>query len=62
MFIERLLGLQVTHSRYRRQDRFVGGVVDVPASRRSYQLFAAPSRSTPAELDAPGLWLARIEL
>lgn len=63
VFIERLLGLQVTPAQVQRGKNFVGGVVDRSGEAALVQLFATPeSLPTPAELDAPGLWLARIEL
>jgi len=63
VFIERLLGLQVTPPLVQRGKNFVGGVVDRAGEIALGRLFAtANSLPTPAELDAPGLWLARIEL
>jgi putative hydrolase len=63
VFIERLLGLQVTASLVQRGKTFVGGVVDRAGEGALLALFtAADGLPTPAELDAPGLWLARLEL
>ena len=63
VFIERLLGLQVTPALVQRGKNFVAGVVDRAGEGSLSKLFAtATSLPTPAELDAPGLWLARIEL
>ena len=63
VFIERLLGLQVTPALVQRGKNFVSGVVDRAGESSLSQLFAtATSLPTPAELDAPGLWLARIAL
>jgi putative hydrolase len=63
VFIERLLGLQVTPALVQRGKNFVAGVVDRAGEGALSQLFAtASSLPTPAELEAPGLWLARIEL
>ncbi|CAB4565911.1 MAG: zinc-dependent metalloprotease [Actinomycetes bacterium] len=63
VFIERLLGLQVTPALVQRGKNFVVGVVDRAGESVLDRLFAgATSLPTPAELDAPGLWLARIEL
>ena len=63
VFIERLLGLQVTPALVQRGKNFVAGVVDRAGESSLSKLFAtATSLPTPAELDAPGLWLARIEL
>jgi putative hydrolase len=63
VFIERLLGLHVTAALVQRGKNFVGGVVDRAGETALQQLFVhADSLPTPAELDAPGLWLARIQL
>jgi putative hydrolase len=63
VFIERLLGLQVTPAQVQRGKNFVAGVVDRAGEQALVRLFAAPdSLPRPAEIDAPGLWLARIEL
>jgi putative hydrolase len=62
VFIERLLGLQVTPALVQRGKNFVAGVVDRAGEASLSQLFeTTTSLPTPAELDAPGLWLARIE-
>lgn len=61
--IEKLLGLHVTSAQVRRGKLFVGGVVDRAGESALGALFTrAESLPTPAELDAPGLWLARLEL
>jgi uncharacterized protein (DUF2342 family) len=63
VFIERLLGLQVTVSTVQRGKEFVQGVVDRAGEASLTPLFTRPGAlPTPAELDAPGLWLARLEL
>ena len=63
VFIERLLGLQVTPALVQRGKSFVAGVVDRAGETGLLALFTTPDGlPTPAELDAPGLWLARIEL
>ncbi len=63
VFIERLLGVQVTAAQVQRGKLFVGGVVDRAGEGALAALFTRPdSLPTPAELDAPGLWLARLEL
>ncbi len=63
VFIERLLGMQVTAAQVQRGKLFVGGVVDRAGEAALAALFAQPDAlPTPAELDAPGLWLARLEL
>ncbi len=63
VFIERLLGLQITPTLVQRGKAFVGGVVDRAGEAGLLPMFTvAGALPTPAELDAPGLWLARIEL
>jgi len=61
-FVERLLGLELTEETYRRGGAFVTGVIDrggVDALTRLWN--DDRSLPTPAEVDAPGLWLARLE-
>lgn len=62
-FVEKLLGLRLDRRQVERGRAFVAGVVEragtsglAPLHRR------ADSVPTPAELDAPGLWLARLEI
>jgi putative hydrolase len=63
LFIERLLGLRLTHQQVQRGKNFVGGVVDRVGEARLSALLACPKAlPTPAEIDAPGLWVARLEL
>ncbi|HSB85090.1 MAG TPA: zinc-dependent metalloprotease, partial [Ilumatobacteraceae bacterium] len=63
LFIERLLGLRLTHDQVQRGKNFIGGVVDrVGESKLSDLLAGANALPTPAEIDAPGLWVARLEL
>ena len=63
VYIERLLGLRLTHHQVQRGKNFVGGVVDRVGEARLSALLAAPNAlPTPAEIDAPGLWVARLEL
>jgi len=63
LFVERLLGLQLTQEQVQRGKTFTAGVVDRVGEGRLTELFAKPSPlPTPAELDAPGLWIARLEL
>jgi putative hydrolase len=62
VFIERLLGLQVTPALVQRGKTFVAGVVDRAGEAGLVPLFTREGAlPTPAELDAPGLWLARLE-
>ena len=63
LFVERLLGLRLTHHQVQRGKNFVGGVVDrVGEARLSVLLGRPKALPTPAEIDAPGLWVARLEL
>lgn len=63
VFVERLLGLQVTAATVQRGKGFVQGIVDRAGEAALAPLFTRPGGlPTPAEVDAPGLWLARIEL
>jgi putative hydrolase len=62
-FVERLLGLQLGQAQYDRGAAFVRGVVERAGEEGLSRLWAtARELPTPAEIDAPGLWLARIEL
>lgn len=57
----RLFGLDLSRAAYERGAAFVRGVVERDADALG-RLWSSPStRPTPAELDAPGLWLARLE-
>jgi putative hydrolase len=62
-FVERLLGLELTQAQYERGAAFVDGVVE-RAGREALDRLWQSERElpTPAEVDAPGLWLARIDL
>ena len=63
VFIERLLGLQVSPAQVQRGKDFVAGVVDRSGESLLPRLFDTEAGlPTPAEIDAPGLWLARISL
>jgi putative hydrolase len=63
LFVERLLGLQLTAAQVQRGKVFVGGVVDRAGEPALSALFdRADGLPTPAEIDAPGLWLARLDL
>jgi len=62
VFIERLLGMHITPAQVQRGRTFVGGVVDRAGDSALASLFTrADGLPTPAELEAPGLWLARLE-
>lgn len=63
VFVERLLGLRLTDRLVQRGKNFIGGVVDRVGEDRLGSLFASPEPlPTPAEIEAPGLWIARLEL
>jgi putative hydrolase len=61
-FVEQLLGLELTQAAYERGTRFVDGVVERAGPEGLDPLWHDErSLPTPAELEAPGLWLARLE-
>ncbi len=63
VYTERLLGLRLTHDQVQRGKNFVAGIVDRVGEARLSVLLARPQAlPTPAEIDAPGLWVARLEL
>ena len=62
-FAGRLLGLELGRTQYERGAAFVRGVVERAGEEGLSRLWASERElPTPAELDAPGLWLARIDL
>ncbi len=62
-FIEGLLGLKLERAHYERGQAFVDGVVERAGLDGLNRLWDSPAMlPTPNELDAPGLWLARIDL
>ena len=62
-FVERLLGLELTQAAYERGSRFVDGVIEREGWEALERLWRSDRElPTPAEVDAPGLWLARIDL
>jgi len=62
-FVEQLLGLQLTRAQVEQGHAFATGVTERAGHDGLSQLFnKAGNLPTPNELDAPGLWLARIEL
>jgi putative hydrolase len=62
-FVERLLGLELTQAAYDRGAAFVSGIVEREGSTALERLWQSDRElPTPAEVDAPGLWLARIDL
>jgi putative hydrolase len=62
-FVERLLGLELTQRTYDRGRAFVDGVVERAGEEGLVRLWEGERMlPSPPELDAPGLWLARIDL
>jgi putative hydrolase len=62
-FVERLFGLELTQAHYERGSAFVDGVVERAGTDALERLWQSDRElPTPAEIDAPGLWLARIDL
>jgi putative hydrolase len=63
VFVERLLGLHLTRQQVERGRVFVTGVVERGGNAAINKLLELPdSLPTPAEIDAPGLWMARLEI
>jgi putative hydrolase len=62
-FVERMFGLHLTQDRYDRGAAFIDGVVERAGIDGLDPLWRSERElPTPAEVGAPGLWLARIEL
>jgi putative hydrolase len=62
-FVERMLGLELTQATYDRGTAFVDGVVERAGEEGLARLWeSAGNLPSPPEVDAPGLWLARIDL
>jgi len=62
-FVEELFGLELSQATYDRGQAFVSGVVERAGEDALSRLWASDRElPTPAEIDAPGLWLARIDL
>ncbi|MCU1375281.1 MAG: hypothetical protein JWO68_2567 [Actinomycetia bacterium] len=62
-FVGHLLGLEVGQAQYDRGERFVTGVVERAGAEALTRLWADESDlPTANDIDAPGLWLARIDL
>jgi putative hydrolase len=61
VFVERILGLTLNQRAVERGHTFVAGVIE-RGGDLSRLWASAQELPTPAELDAPGLWLARIDL
>jgi len=62
-FVERLFGLELTQATYDCGAAFVAGIVEREGNDGLVRLWESErTLPTPAEIEAPGLWLARIEL
>lgn len=62
-FVERLFGLELTQATYDRGSAFVEGVLERAGEDGLRRLWEdAANLPTPPEVDAPGLWLARLDL
>ena len=62
-FVEKLLGLHLNRRQVDRGRNFATGVVERAGTEGLRPLYESRSAlPTPSELDAPGLWLARIEI
>ena len=62
-FVERLLGLELSQAVYDRGSAFVAGVVERAGAEGLARLWEGEAMlPSPPEVDAPGLWLARIDL
>jgi putative hydrolase len=62
-FVERLLGLELDQDLYDRGRAFIDGIVEREGEEGLGKLWEKVEHlPTPNELEAPGLWLARIEL
>ena len=63
VFLERLLGLSLTRAQVERGVAFVEGVIEREGEPGLARLWTSEKAlPTPAEVDAPGLWLARLEV
>ena len=63
IFVHRLLGLRLTNDQVQRGKVFAGGVVDRVGEAGLISLLGrADALPTPAELEEPGLWIARVDL
>jgi putative hydrolase len=61
LFVERLLGIRLGAEQVSRGKAFVQGVVDRGGEHALLPLLEVPgSMPTPSEVDAPGLWIARV--
>ena len=62
VFVERLLGVDLTSEQVERAQQFIAGVLERAGDDGVALLLAKPGNlPTPSEIVAPGLWLARLE-
>ena len=62
-FVDHLLGLELTDAQFTRGRTFVHGILERVGEEGLARLWSDSAHlPTPAEIDAPGLWLARIDL
>jgi putative hydrolase len=62
-FVGRMLGLEIDQAQYERGGRFIAGIVERVGPDALPRLWVSERNlPTPNEVDAPGLWLARIDL
>jgi putative hydrolase len=62
-FVERLFGVELGQAQFDRGDAFVRGVLERAGDEGLARLWHSEHElPTPAEVDAPGLWLARIDI
>ena len=62
VFVERLLGIDLTNEQVERAQQFIAGVLERAGDDGVAVLLAKPGNlPTPSEIVAPGLWLARLE-
>jgi putative hydrolase len=62
-FVERLLGLELTQGTYDKGSAFVDGVIERAGTEGLARLWEGERLlPSPPEVEAPGLWLARIDL
>jgi uncharacterized protein (DUF2342 family) len=62
VFVERLLGVDLTSEQVERAQQFIAGVLERAGDDGVALLLAKHGNlPTPSEIVAPGLWLARLE-
>ena len=60
-FVEQLLGLELTQEQYDMGSKFIAGLVERGGDDVLVRLWeSTDTLPTPAEIAAPGLWLARV--